>query len=44
MASRGGLTDSSNVSGLGVYLFFHGVLEINFLISLWIIPNFRDLL
>jgi len=44
MVSGGGLTDSSNVTGSGVYLFFHRVLEINLLISTGIIANLHDLL
>jgi len=43
MVSGGGLTDSSNVCGSGVSLFFHGVSAINFLISSGIIANLRDL-
>jgi len=40
----GGLTDSSNVSGSGVSLFFHGVSESSFLMSSGIIANLCDLL
>jgi len=43
MVIGGGLTDSSNVCGLGVSLFFRGVSEIHFLMSLAIIANLRDL-
>jgi len=43
MVSGGGLTDSSNVCGSGVCLFFRGVTEITLLISLGIIANLRDL-
>ena len=39
----GGLTDSSNVCGSGMSLFFRDVLEINFLMSSGIIAKFRDL-
>jgi len=39
----GGLTDSSNVCGSGLSLFFRGVSEINFLMSSGIIANPRDL-
>jgi len=38
-----GLTDSSNVCGSGVSLFFRGVSAINFLISSGIIAFLRDL-
>jgi len=37
------LTVSSNVSGSGLSLFFHGISEINFLISSGIMANLRDL-
>ena len=43
MVTGGGLTDSSNVCGSGLYLFFRGVSEINFLMSSVIIANLRDL-
>jgi len=44
MVSSGGLTDSSNVACSRVSLIFHSVLVINFLISLGIIGNLRNLL
>ena len=44
MVRSGGLTDSLNVSGSGVSVFFRGVSEINFLMSSGIIANLRDLL
>ena len=43
MVTCGGLTDSSNVCGSRLTLFFHGVSEINFLICLGIIANLLDL-
>jgi len=43
MMRGGGLTDSWNVCGSGLSLFFRGVSEINFLMSLGIIANIRDL-
>jgi len=43
MVRGGGLTDSSNVCGSGLSLFFCGVSEINFLMSSEIIANLRDL-
>jgi len=44
MVSGSGLTDSSNISGSEVSLFFCSVSEINFLISSGIIPNLHDFL
>jgi len=44
MVSGGGLNDSWCVSGSGVSLFFHGVKEINFLISSGIIGDLLELL
>jgi len=43
MVRGGGLTDSSNVCGSGLSLFFPSVSEINFLMSSGIIANLRDL-
>jgi len=43
MVREGGLTDSSNICGSGLSLFFRGVSEINFLIFSGIIANLRDL-
>jgi len=43
MVTSGGLTDPSNVCGSGLSLFFHGMSEINFLMSSGIIANLRDL-
>ena len=43
MVRGGGLTDSSNVCGSGLSLFFRDVSEINFLMSSGIIANLRDL-
>jgi len=42
MVTAGGLTDSSNVCGSGLSLFFCGVLEINFLMSSGIMANLRE--
>jgi len=42
MVTGGGLTDSLNVCGSGLSLFFHGVSEMNFLMSSGIIANLRD--
>jgi len=44
MVGGSGLTDSSNISGSGVSLFFSYVSEINFLMSSGIIANLRALL
>jgi len=43
MVTGGGLTDSSNVCGSGLSLFFRGVSEINFLMSSGIMANLLDL-
>jgi len=43
MVTSGGGTDSSNVCGSGLSLFFHGVSEINFLISSGIMANHLNL-
>jgi len=43
MVTGGGLSDSSNVTGSGLSLFFRGMSEINFLISSGIIENLPDL-
>jgi len=43
MVTGGDLTDSWKVCGLGLSLFFHGVPEINFLISSGIIAHLLDL-
>ena len=44
MVTGSGLTDSSNVYGLRVSLFFRSMSKINFLMSSGIIANLRDLL
>jgi hypothetical protein len=44
MVRGASLTDCSNILGSGVYLFFHGIFEISFLMSSGIIANLRDLL
>jgi len=43
MVTSGGLTDSANVCGSGLSLFFRGVVEINFLMSSGIMANLLDL-
>jgi len=43
MLRGGGLTDSSNVCGSRLSLFFRGGSQINFLMSLGIIANVCDL-
>jgi len=42
MQSHGGLTDSSNDSGLGLSLFFPCMSKINFLMSSGIIANIGE--
>ena len=43
MVTGGGLTDSSNVCGSGLSLFFRGVSETNFLMCSGIMAIIRDL-
>jgi len=42
IVTGGGLTDFSNVCGSGLSFFFHGVSEINFLMSSGIMANLLD--